>query len=100
MLKFLIYIVLFFIVSCGGETYQETIVEYTGKTGELGGQCVLPQRTCNCYPACYCEGDSFKCEPMPDQNHQDYPNDSDIIDDIDQPGPPDGWGGQENIEEG
>lgn len=73
-------------VSCYYEPYQETEIEYTGKPGYEGGQCVLPERTCYCYPKCFCDGWDLKCKPMPktkqeinddssDQNDENNDND-------------------------
>ncbi len=78
--------------------------EYTGEEGELGGKCILPHRICNCYPQCYCDGSNFTCRPMPDkstESNDDSPEDDSLLEsDDDIVGPPDGWGGQENTQEG
>lgn len=93
----------FFFISCdSGADYSSwySEPEYTGEDGELGGRCILPRRICNCYPQCYCEGDNLKCVPMPDHEMPELDDNDSLLDDDDEPGPPDGWGGQDSFQEG
>ena len=98
---FIVFFIVFLFCSCdySGSNYQNSEPEYSGKEGELGGKCILPFRTCNCYPQCYCDGSDFTCRLMPDRDI--FPDSDELTSDDDTIiGPPDGWGGQENIPEG